>query len=639
MDAKDDSELLREYATIRSETAFTSLVQRHIHFVYSSALRQVRNAHLAEEVTQAVFIILARKAGHLRQGTVLAGWLFNTARFVASAELRAIARRHKHEQEAGMESTHGETTPDVSWEQIAPFLDDGLAQLNEKDRQAVLLRFFERKTFLEVADKLGANEDAARMRVTRALKSLRGFFLKRGLTSSVTVLAAVLSANAVQAAPSGLVTAMTAGATLHGSATTTSTSSLVKGALKLMAWTKMKTGIVVGLGILLAAGTTTMTVQEISAHDWGEQTQKLADGSVLTMVSAAVEQDNKHILNISGNLKVKLKLSGAQAEDNLLVSQESLGYRPCRALISGKDGFQYENALYSFSRVGDAYWGQINTCLFPRDSAKLHIQIQQRDALEDPWKTIAEFSCRQRTGKDESWQPERTPITREVGGMQLTIGDVTLQAGPPPSQTPDQDWEVKNWQSEGWNQTVTIPWQLTKDGVIVTNWRYDGMIFRDSSGNESGVGGGDRSGTNGWMITHTWQPADPRKVWKIDMQVGQASGFEQSNVFTIRIPIHRVAPFETNVAGYPFRIQFFRDILSTELLLTNRTDLRLNFLHSEDQDGRDQSNRSLTRGQFVFQTMVDLQAGGELAETFAIGKNAEVEFMVRPRVIPGAGER
>src|SRR5580700_11328998 len=170
MDAKDDSEWLREYATGRSETAFTSLVQRHVHFVYfvySCALRQVHNPHLAEEVTQAVFIILARKAGSLRQGTILAGWLFNTARFVAAAELRAMARRHKHEQEAGMESTHGETPPDVSWEQIAPFLDDGLAQLNEKDRQAVLLRFFERKTFLEVADKLGANEDAARMRVTR----------------------------------------------------------------------------------------------------------------------------------------------------------------------------------------------------------------------------------------------------------------------------------------------------------------------------------------------------------------------------------------------------------------------------------------------------------------------------------------
>jgi len=181
----DDSELLGAYATERSETAFAALVQRHIHFVYSSALRQVRNPQMAEEVTQAVFIILARKAGRLKPGTVLAGWFFNTARFVAAVELRAAARRRKHEQEAGMESALHESTTDASWEQIAPFLDEGLAQLGEEDRQAVLLRFFEEKSFLEVGVRLGVNEDAARMRVTRTLKSLRKFFLKRGLAFSI----------------------------------------------------------------------------------------------------------------------------------------------------------------------------------------------------------------------------------------------------------------------------------------------------------------------------------------------------------------------------------------------------------------------------------------------------------------------
>ena len=248
----DDSELLREYATEKSETAFASLVQRHIHFVYSSALRQVRNAQLAEEVTQAVFIILARKAGRIRQGTVLAGWFFNTARFVAAAELRAAARRHKHEKEAGMESLLRETTTDASWEQIAPFLDEGLAQLSGKDRQAVLLRFFEEKSFLEVGAKLGANEDAARMRVARALKSLRGFFSKRGLTLSVAALTTVLSANAIQAAPASLVAAVTATAALQGAGATGSTAALIKGALSLMAWAKLKTTVTVGLGILLA---------------------------------------------------------------------------------------------------------------------------------------------------------------------------------------------------------------------------------------------------------------------------------------------------------------------------------------------------------------------------------------------------
>ena len=288
MDAMDDSELLREYAMERSETAFAALVRRHIHFVYSSALRQVRNEQLAEEVTQAVFIILARKAGRIRQGTVLAGWFFNTARFVAAAELRAAARRHKHEQEAGMESSLHETATDASWEQIAPFLDQGLAQLNEKDRQAVLLRFFEDKSFLEVGAKLGANEDAARMRVARALKSLRGFFTKRGLTLSIAGLSGLLAANAVQAAPASLVAAVAAGAALHGASAAASTATLIKGALKLMALAKLKTTIVVSLGILLAAGTTAVTVQKVLAQEAGNQTQKLADGSILTMESAEI---------------------------------------------------------------------------------------------------------------------------------------------------------------------------------------------------------------------------------------------------------------------------------------------------------------------------------------------------------------
>jgi RNA polymerase sigma factor (sigma-70 family) len=250
MDAMDDSQLLREYAMEGSETAFAALVQRHIHFVYSSALRQVRNTQLAEEVTQAVFIILARKAGRIKPGTVLAGWFFNTARYVAATELRAAAHRHKHEQEAGMESLLHETTTDASWEQIAPFLDEGLARLGEKDRQAVLLRFFEEKSFQEVGAKLGANEDAARMRVARALKSLRRFFLKRGLTLSVAGLAAGLAANAVQAAPASLVASVAAGAAWHGAATAASGAGGWISNLLIMTKAKIAIGAALLAGIL-----------------------------------------------------------------------------------------------------------------------------------------------------------------------------------------------------------------------------------------------------------------------------------------------------------------------------------------------------------------------------------------------------
>ena len=115
MPPTDDMEWLREYATTKSEPAFEKLVQRHIHFVYSAALRQVRDPPMAEEITQAAFTILAQKAGSLKRGTVLSGWLFNTVRFVAAAEFRNAARRRKYEQEACMESWIQETHSGDDW--------------------------------------------------------------------------------------------------------------------------------------------------------------------------------------------------------------------------------------------------------------------------------------------------------------------------------------------------------------------------------------------------------------------------------------------------------------------------------------------------------------------------------------------
>src|SRR6185436_8040774 len=146
----DDMDLVREYAARQSESAFAALVSRYTNLVYSTALRQVRNPQLAEEVTQAVFVILARKAASLNAKTVLPGWLYRTAVYVSGAALKRELRRQHREQQVYMQSSLDQTEVDSTWQQLSPLLDEALLQLGQADRDALVLRFFEGHSLQEV---------------------------------------------------------------------------------------------------------------------------------------------------------------------------------------------------------------------------------------------------------------------------------------------------------------------------------------------------------------------------------------------------------------------------------------------------------------------------------------------------------
>ncbi len=207
----DDAELLRRYAKDKSEEAFAELVRRHLNLVYAVALRQVGgDAHLAQDVAQTVFTALARKATALARRPVLGGWLYRTAQYAAIDVVRAETRRRAREQEAQMiheDDNNPETAPD--WEKLRGVLDHILSELRDGDRDAVVLRFFEGKSYADMGACIWLSENGARMRVERALEKLRVALGRRGITSTTGALGVALANQVAVAAPAGLAATVT----------------------------------------------------------------------------------------------------------------------------------------------------------------------------------------------------------------------------------------------------------------------------------------------------------------------------------------------------------------------------------------------------------------------------------------------
>ncbi len=300
-----DARLLEQFARNGSEEAFAALVQRHIALVHSVALRHTANPQHAQDITQAVFVILARKAGSLGRKTVLPGWLYHTARLTAANLQRAETSRIRREQEAFMQSQLEESVNDALWRELSPQLDEAMAGLGTSERDALVLRYFQNKSMAEVGEFLGLEENTAQKRVGRALETLRTFFAKRGVSSTKAIIAGAISANSVQAVPVALTKAVTAIAVTKGAAASASTLTLIKGALKIMAWTKMKTAVISGVVVLLAVGTTTAVIQHQHLLTTGNDVSRAAwvfsgygdpKSAMLTFLHAIRQADGEQIL-------------------------------------------------------------------------------------------------------------------------------------------------------------------------------------------------------------------------------------------------------------------------------------------------------------------------------------------------------
>lgn len=256
-----DAELLRLYASEKSEAAFAELVQRYLDLVYSSALRQMSgDTHRAHDVSQVVFTTLARKAGMLASHPVLAGWLYTATQHAAAKAIRVEVRRQARERAAQlMPEIPSNDEPGVDWEQVRPVLDAAMRELPDRDREAVLLRFFAHRPFAEIGAALELSEDAARMRVTRALTRLHGLLARRGVTSTSAALAATLSTQAVIAAPAGI-----AGSVTTTALATSTGVGVGAGIFELMS--TIKTGWGAAGALLLAAAIGTALYQGTRYH-------------------------------------------------------------------------------------------------------------------------------------------------------------------------------------------------------------------------------------------------------------------------------------------------------------------------------------------------------------------------------------
>jgi RNA polymerase sigma factor (sigma-70 family) len=466
---RTDSELLHDYVERRSESAFAELVNRHIALVYSVARRAIVDEHLAEDVTQTTFTILAREARHLAGRTLLSSWLHRTALNQAAKLVRGEMRRRAREQEAyAMQTAPIES--DSDWKRIAPMLDAALDKLAEADRAAILLRYFERKSAKEIGGALQISEEAAQKRVTRALERLRGLLAGQEAVLSTAFLATLVATRAVDAAPLGLSASVSAAA-LAGGAVPGGTSITT---FKLILMSKLKISVV---SALVAAGIATPLVLQ---HQM--VTRLRAENSALQGQAQQADLLRGEIAGLSARLS-----AAPQASATNTVSSELLRLRGeverLRALESEaaklREEFrQYQSqARKTMEDLAATQQGTIEFALQRVNSIDALKQVgQQLRALAAANNLGAAFTADGRL--DPNLLAGSHP-NFDMGNVQVLVSDPSqlFQEGSnaivartaEAIQTPDERWmrfyiqadgSVQNYSTPFSNQVFSANWQL-----------------------------------------------------------------------------------------------------------------------------------------------------------------------------------